>query len=432
MEGVVILGGGLAGLGCAQQIPQATIYEAAKHPGGHAYSHPVDGICWDQGAHISHSRDEQFIAMTKKSAGDIVEICPSIVRNYADGRWLPYPIQNYLSSLGIEECAKALTDLISAQLSRPETFANYGEWCRSQYGRHLAANYYDRFTRKYWRIEMEDLATDWLAGRLIPPQLDTIIRGALGAEVASQAVFAKFRYPRRAGFFGLFSNLYADVNLQLGQRAVSIDLANRRIEFESGKSAYFETLASSIPLTDLIQIIVNVPSRIREAAGKLRHTQLTTVNLIVNRPSVTDAHWFYVYDEDIEFSRVSIPSNLSPESAPAGTSAFQMEVFRGDHEQLPSDAIIEGCIADLGSMLDFDPVLDIKAVHHRHTRHAYIVSDHQRAACADEVLNWLDLQGIYSMGLYGRWNYIWSDVAFKQGLETGARIKEKSCSNRTA
>ena len=43
MESVIVLGAGLAGLGCARELPGCRVFEAAAEVGGHAASHPLGG-----------------------------------------------------------------------------------------------------------------------------------------------------------------------------------------------------------------------------------------------------------------------------------------------------------------------------------------------------------------------------------------------------
>jgi protoporphyrinogen oxidase len=128
---VIVLGAGLAGLGCALELPGCRVYEAAAHPGGHAYSHPLGGVHFDQGAHISHTRDEAFRRLITETAGEVAEIAPSIVRNAWRGGWLTYPVQNHLRELPIEDRARALTDLVSAHMERGTTPQDYLAWWRS-------------------------------------------------------------------------------------------------------------------------------------------------------------------------------------------------------------------------------------------------------------------------------------------------------------
>jgi protoporphyrinogen oxidase len=431
MDGVMILGAGLAGLGCARELPGSRVFEAGKHPGGHAYSHELRGVHFDQGAHISHAKDAEFVRMICAAAREVVEIPSSVVKNLWEGDWYSYPIQNHLHELPKELRIQALTDLVLAQTKNAGQATDYLSWCRSQYGEFLTERFYRRYTDKYWRVDMTDLATDWLQGRLIPSQLSRIIAGAFGASPERQEAFARFRYPARGGFFGFFESLYDGLNLHYGERAVEVDVERKSVRFSSGRREYYEVLASSIPLPVLVSLIHDAPTEVQEAAERLRATQLTCVNLIVNQPALTDCHWFYIYDENIDASRVSVPGNLAPGSVPAGQTALQAEVFRVEGETTNQDHLVERTVAQMGKLLKFDAARDVVAVNHVFVPRSYVISDHARAAAVKTITEWLEEHDILTMGLYGRWQYIWSDEAFRQGTQTANRIRSRTWTRKT-
>lgn len=425
MGGLIVLGAGLAGLGCALESPGARIFEAANHVGGRSYSFQQGGVCFDQGAHISHTTNETFKRLTQAAAGDVVGISQSCVRNFWNGSWLTYPVQNHLHELPEQMRIAALTDLVQAHLQRTgEDPANYRQWCEAQYGTFLADHFYQVFTQKYWRSAMEDLATDWLGGRLLPSQLPRILAGAIAPQQEQQAAFARFRYPAQGGFFRFYESLYQQVSVTCQARAVEVDTQRKRVTFSHGKSEHYDQLASSIPLPVLMQIIKDAPARLVEAAQQLHCTQLLCVNVIVDRPQLTDCHWFYVYDADIDVARVSVPSNLSPASVPAGTTALQAEIFRRDDEPLDAGLLVERALEQLQRMLNFER-REVRMVDHVHVSRAYVLSDHRRGPIVDELLAWLEERDIHSMGLYGRWKYVWSDVAFLQGQQTARKLKDQ-------
>ncbi|MBM3463104.1 MAG: hypothetical protein FJX76_13460 [Armatimonadetes bacterium] len=117
-DGVIVLGAGIAGLGCARALPGAPVFEATDHLGGHAFSHEMGGVYFDEGAHICHSRRGDFLAMILSSAGRVIETDRSVVRNYWRGRWLTYPVQDNLNELPLEDRLLALTGLVEASPAR--------------------------------------------------------------------------------------------------------------------------------------------------------------------------------------------------------------------------------------------------------------------------------------------------------------------------
>ena len=216
MEGVIILGGGLSGLGCALSIPQARVFEATNHSGGHCYSHNVNGVYFDEGAHICHSKDKKWLGMLEKNTEGNIKTFQSNVANYYFGKWFSYPVQNHLNELPTNMKTKALSDFFFAQINRKRAKPqNYLEWCLKEYGEFITEEFYTLFTNKYWRVPMEELGTDWLAGRLIPSQVQNIIAGALAPKIEDQSSFSQFKYPTNGGFHSFIKPMYNKLDIFL-------------------------------------------------------------------------------------------------------------------------------------------------------------------------------------------------------------------------
>lgn len=424
----IILGAGLTGLGAAKQIPGSVIYEAKDHPGGHVYSHEQGGVSFDEGAHICHAKDEAWLALLYENAGEVVRMNQSQVGNYWHGQWLTYPVQNHLRDLPPDLRIRALSEIVSAQMTSRDTAPrNYEEWCRGQYGDFLTDQFYREYTDKYWRVSMAEMDVDWLAGRLLPSQIDRIVHGAIAPQDEKQSVFSTFHYPAQGGFFAFFREMYKDVDIHLNRRLVEVDPAKKRVSFADGSATGYERLISTIPLNDLVRAIKNAPSEILRDAASLRHTQLLGVNMIVNKPDLSPYHWFYIYDSEIDISRVKVMSNLIPDSVPPGTTVLQTEIFRRDDEAFDVPAMKKQAVKDMARLLGFDPDQNVAMVDHVVVSHAYPIPTLGRQEAVDRILAWLQSLGIESIGLYGRWKYCWSDQAFaagKAGGEVGGRRSE--------
>ncbi len=421
-ENCVILGAGLTGLGAASVAPAAVVYDQHDGPGGHVRSHEIGGVHFDEGAHICHARDPAWREQLTRHAGRIVEVSQSRVASYWHGHWLTYPVQNHLRDLPQPERNRALEELLAAQKAnanrRP---ANYAEWVRYQYGDFLAENFYRAYTNKYWRTPMEAMDTDWLSGRLLPAQLETIIRGAHEQQEEKQSVFSSFLYPEKGGFFAFFSPFAHGIEIRTGARLVDLDLQEKRLRFADGRTVGYERLISTIPLPDLVAATRSAPASIASSARTLRHTQLLCVNMIVDRPHLSPYHWFYIYDEEFEVSRVKVMSNVTPTGCPANTTVLQTEIFRRDDEMLDAKALEKRAVEEMGRLLGFDPVRDVRVSGSTRSSHAYPIPTLGRATTVATIADWYDDQGVLTAGLYGRWKYMWSDQAFAAGREAARR-----------
>lgn len=419
---IIILGAGLTGLGAARQIPGAVIYEAKDHPGGHCYSHRQGGIYYDEGAHICHAKDENWKKEIFANAGQVVTVPQSLVSNWWHGYWLTYPVQNHLRDLPADLRDQALNEILAAQSKQGSPPGHYDEWCRQQYGDYLTDYFYREYTEKYWRMKMSEMDIDWLAGRLLPSQIERIKEGAFHQADEKQSVFSSFHYPARGGFFAFFEKFYGQVEVKSGFRCSAVSVRDKKITFLNGQSVQFDRVVSTIPLNELIRALGDeAPESIRADAETLRHTQLLGVNIVVNKSKLVPHHWFYIYDRDIDVSRVKVLSNLIPDSLPSGKTVLQTEIFRRDDEAVPVEELKRKAVKDMGRILGFTE-RDVDFVDHVYVSHAYTIPTLGRQAAVDRISGWLESKGIVTAGLYGKWKYVWSDQAYQGGVEAAGKV----------
>jgi len=252
--------------------------------------------------------------------------------------------------------------------------------------------------------------------------------GALSAERPNIHYVQDYRYPTHGGFAAFLSGLLRQSNLAVGHELVELDPRARELRFANGKTASYQRLVSSIPLPDLVPMILGAPRDVLEAASRLACTTVVLVNLGLNRSDISKSSWTYYYDDEFPFSRVSYPRNMSPHVVPPGMGSIQAEVyFSKKYKPLkePASALIEPVIDGLrrsGVIRPDDKIVFRDAMV---IPYANIIFDLDRAAALATVHGFLDDLGIGYCGRYGEWGYLWSDEAFVSGENAAQKALER-------
>lgn len=419
---IVILGAGMAGLGAAHRLQSlgvdGVIYEKLPYPGGHTASHTVDGFTFDEGPHISFTKDGRIKQLLSESAGGEVLESKAVVNNYWQGTWIPHPAQTNLRGLPSELLIQVLKDFIEAQNVPDAPIRNYQDWLYASFGRTFAETFPMKYTEKYHTTVAANLTTDWVGPRIYRANLEEVLRGALSPTPPNVHYITEFRYPVRNGFVAFLSGFIKKSSIRLGHSVSRIDPVAKTLHFSSGLTESYEKLISSMPLTEIIPMIQGVPNDVKLAAQRLACSEVVVVTLGVDRALLTDAHWSYFYDHDIIFSRLSTPHMQSPNNVPPGCGSFQAEVyFSRKYKPLTQkpEAIIEPVIQGLrkcGLLTDKDRIL---FKHAKHVPYANVIFDQERAAALHTVHGYLGDLGIECCGRYGEWAYIWTDESFVSG-----------------
>lgn len=419
MSNNVILGAGIAGISAAYHLKQkgesSVIFEKDNDWGGLCGFFEIDGFRFDRFVHFTFAKDEKIAELFAKSSPLYAH--PPVSYNYWRGCWLKHPAQNNLAPLPIEEKVKIIDSFVNRPRKDVAEISDYAEWLSVQYGDYFAENFPFAYTRKYWGVEAKQLETKWVGNRLHVSPLPEVLRGAF-AEQQENFYYTKFmNYPKKGGFRSIMNECRKGLDIRLNKKAVRIDTAAKQVEFADGMVENYDNLISSLPLPEIIKMISDVPENVQNAAKQLRWTCGYQVSLGFNRPDVAKYLWFYIYDEDVPPARVYSPNLKSPDNAPDGCSSLQAEIFFANGAKVvDKNIILQKTVEKLKEICQFNDS-DVVVKDIRFEPYANIIFTPEIYESRKVVREWLQAQGIKTIGRFGEWDYLWSHQAFESGMK---------------
>jgi protoporphyrinogen oxidase len=413
----------MAGCGAAHRLHAAGVpsvmFEKRGFGGGHTASTEFEGgWVFDEGPHISFTKNERFRAMLADNVDHQYEQFHAKVNNYWKGHWIKHPAQCNLFGLPEDLVVNCLRDFMEAQHQDYGPIRTYADWLTQAFGTTFARTFPMEYSAKYHTTTADNLSTDWIGPRLYRPNIEEVLRGAISASTADIHYIDAFRYPSRGGFVSYIRKFFETTDLRTGHEVVGINPRQKRLRFRNGASTEYADLISSVPLPEIIPLIDGVPSDVLEASGALACSTAVVVSLGIDKPAITDAHWTYFYDRDYFFTRISTPYLQSRHNVPEGCSSIQAECYYS-RKYRPLDLAPGDCIQPVvddlrrcGLLGSDDRVIFSHAIV---IPYANVIFDLDRAPALTIVHGYLDDVGISYCGRYGDWGYLWTDESFLSG-----------------
>jgi protoporphyrinogen oxidase len=426
---IVILGTGMAGFGAAHRLRAEglcpVVYEKSTYFGGHTASFlDTKGFTFDLGPHISFTKDPRVQGLFAKFVDDQYEALQVKLDNIWRGRRLTHPVQLHLNGLPHDLIVEIIAEFVKVRDAEQRPINNYEDWLVASYGRKFAELFPMQYTRKYHLTTASNMTTDWLGPRMYRPSLEELLRGALAPWNPEVHYITTFRYPKHGGFVSYLREFPDIADIRLRHEVVAVDPQQRTLRFANGTTAGYGAVVSSLPLPELIPMVVGVPSDVVDAARRLACSTCVLVNLGVNRADLSDAQLTYAYDDDLSFTRISFPHMFSANNAPAGCGSIQAEIyFSNKYRPLaqPTEQIIDRVIDDLRRAGVLREVDKIVSRHANIVRYANVIFDLERSDAIKTVHGFLDDVGIAYCGRYGDWGYMWTDESFISGERAAER-----------
>lgn len=451
-KSVVILGGGLSGLsvtwGLAGSDYEVHIIEKEDAVGGLAGSFIKNGYTFDYGIHNFYTKDAEIYYKVKELIKD--EFLPS--RGiYSDrkiifrGQEYDYPLKatSILKNMKLSVSLQCLFDYIKSiyrrNLYKP-SYITSEDWMINHFGKGLYDNFFCAFTEKTWGISPKKMSADFASERIPKLSIRKMIKqifnkkqNRTNADIYSNKDFnpTSSYYPPK-GCWMIGDSIKKEIEtkgakIHLRSRAKSLNIENGHIctaVFEKNGSIVEirpDFVVSTIPITELINIIDNLDEETRNAGTKMRYRELIFLFLEVNKPRVFNAMSIYFHDSDVIFQRGSEIKWYSDKTVPSkNKTSLILEITNKDN--LEDSKIYEESVKALekkGYLLKEE----IENHYIVHKPHAYPIYDLNYKSNLEVFMKGISkIDNLFSSGRQALFRYIDMDQCIKMGLIVAQHI----------
>lgn len=415
MANVVILGAGLTGLSAAYHFEQAgfsdfEIFEKQDAAGGLLRSFHVDGFTFDYTGHLLHINDDYFASFI--NAITSIDAFLKVTRNtaiYSHGNFTDYPFQMNLHGLPNEVIYECITGYVnrSTSIRKPK---NFHEWVLKYFGAGMGKHFFFPYNSKILAYDVRRVLPSW-TGRFVPQtNLDAVLRGAFEKKDTRNIGYnSQFFYPKKDGIQHLINSLGGAINAKpkLHHKVVEVNVKTKTITFENGTTTRYNSLISTLPLNELLDMIKGSSHRrYGDAAPRLLCNSVLNFNLGFKGKDLGDKHWVYFPETKYPFYRVGFWHNINPSSVKPGHTAIYGEVsYLGKNMSQPAQSrLVENSVAQALTHLALREQ-DVVVRKDLHLKYAYVIYDAWREKHLENLLKNLAQDGILSTGRYGGWKY---------------------------
>jgi protoporphyrinogen oxidase len=438
---VLIVGGGPTGLGAAWRLQELgfddfLLLEACDGPGGLASSYlDPSGFTWDIGGHVQFSHYRYYDQLLDRALGDAWLHHERESWVFIRQRFVPYPFQNNIHRLDPDERTRVLQGLERATADRdsgrPAT--NFGDWILATFGDELAQLFMYPYNFKVWGYPASALGVRWMGERVAVPDLERIRRNVREMkDDVSWGPNSTFRFPVRGGTGAIWrgvASLLDPRHVVFGARVTGVALADGVLRLADGRSIPYDTLISSMPLTDLCDICEGLSSEATQAARSLMYSSVHVfgVGLRGGKPeSLRKKCWIYFPEPESPYYRVTVFSNYSPHNVPSGDGYWSLmaEVCESPAKPVVADALEGWTLSALARDGLIPAQAEVVSVWHRREEHGYPTPSLERDRILGVVQPVLEEHGVHSRGRFGAWKYEVSsqDHSCMQGVELAERL----------
>lgn len=423
-----MVGAGPAGLSASYHLEDDyVLIEREDDIGGLCRSFALAGCIFDMGGHAFFTRHEHVANLLSRLGGSLyTQERQAWV--YSHDTYVPYPFQSNIHGLPGDVVRECLAGAARSFATGPPRADTLDGWVDQAFGAGVAKHFLRPYNTKLWAHPLADIVPAWVSDRIASPTHAEMIDGAVRRRPYNDLPNACVSYPSEGGFVELFRGFLPSVLAHLRRGTVNlVDLDTHTVGVTEGDSYPFDHLVSTMPLTELVQVSRPVPARLRDLAAALAHTSLRLVNLVVDRPEISEMHRIYVADPTVPFHKLVLTSNSSPSLRASSHSGLQAEVSYSTHKPLPGGDLVAqviDCVKRMGILLPTDRLVASSTVD---VPYAYPVYTKGWEDVVSELRKFYADHDVYLLGRFGEWAYINSDEAVHRGRRLGLDLRRGRC-----
>lgn len=419
---ILILGGGLAGMSTAYHLEQAGItdylvLEKEAEPGGLCRSIYQDGFTFDYAGHLLHLHTAYGKKLVRTLLQDNLQRLPRRAWIYTGSSRVPFPFQANLYALPPQlrqSCLDGLRRIKRAYKTPP---AHFEHWCLRAFGPGIYRAFMQPYNTKLWGRPPRELTCEWCGPFVPAPPVSLLRQSAVKKTTRKLGYNASFYYPKQGGCGALVRALAARVTrLKTNTPVTQLNLQQRTVR-AGGKEITFDYVVNTLPLPQLLRLLVHAPALSRQAARLI--SQPVTVYQAAFKGKTKPFSWIYCPDEQDPFYRVGLQSSFSAHNAPAGCYSLYVELPGTVRPGVRKEQQIRHALLQKGIISEHDEKL---FSFWQRIPYAYVVYDKHRTPAVRRVLHRLEKHRCYCAGRYGLWEYAFMERALLQGKQLAEKL----------
>eukprot|EP00605_Chrysophyceae_sp_TOSAG23-4_P000549 GSChrysophyteH1.ASY1.ANO1.619.1 assembled CDS len=426
-QDIVIIGAGPTGLGAATRLNQLgktdwLLIDAFDGPGGLACTDVTpEGFLYDMGGHVIFSHYDYFDQLIDSAVGKGEDFWNTHERvSYVRmmDRWVPYPFQNNITSLPMENQITCINGLIEAKVANAvskDKPANFDEWIMRVMGEGIANIFMRPYNFKVWAVPTTYMQCSWLGERVATANVAKVVENVIRKrEESGWGPNATFRFPKKGGTGGIWKAV--GERLPAAQQKYGVTVTEFRADakelvLSDNTVVKYNKLLSTIPLDITLSKLGH-----QDMASRLTYSSTHVIGLGLRGVSPHDTKcWLYYPEDNCPFYRCTVFSHYAEGNSPAADEAaphagpywsLMFEVSESaQFKPVNQSTIVEETIQGAINTAMISSTDEIVSIYYRRLEHGYPTPCLQRDGVLSEALPMLKSKGIWSRGRFGSYKY---------------------------
>lgn len=357
---IAIIGAGPAGVTAAYQLAKmgvnVDLYEASNQVGGMAKTIDLWGQKIDLGPHRFFSNDTRINKLWLEVVGKDYKMVDRLTRIYYKNKFYYYPLKPFdaLFKLGIGTATVCLLSFFKEKISPTKLDGTFENWVTNRFGYKLFSIFFKTYSEKLWGISCKELDADFAAQRIKKLSLWEAVIGAFKGNKSNKhkTLVDQFAYPLE-GTGMVYERMAKYVSEHNGKvylntpvkRIIAENNVAQSIELENGTIEVYDHIISSMPFTQMVTRLPEVPEKIKDLAFSLKFRNTILVYLKIEGQNLFPDNWLYIHSTDVLTGRITNFSNWVPEiNSNQKETIVVLEYWCYDNDELwsvPDSQLIE-------------------------------------------------------------------------------------------
>lgn len=362
-KSTVIVGAGIAGLTLAERLTASsenhhvTVIERNDTPGGLARTFRRDDYLFDIGPHRFHTSDpvvEKYLLDILSEDHISIKRVSSV---YMEGKYKYWPLTlGAVIGLPFTVLSRIFLDLF--RRSEDDSIHNFADFIIAKYGRNLYDFFFRGYTRKFTGTDSERLHVDWAAAGVNRAVIDKKVKAdtlfsLLKGLFLPKPVTTLFYYPSTGGI-QTFCDRQVEKIRENGGEVCFSSPSSGIITSEGRVTGVRLTNGEVIPADT---VFWSAPISILYPESGFRFMNTLICNIALSKIQKNTYQWCYFGQEDIIFSRLTVPRNFRQDTVPDGCDSLIAEITAAKDSELwrNPDSCRDKLLSDLVKVRALNP-----------------------------------------------------------------------------